>query len=102
MLDHSTSDQHKAAMTHSRTAQAKANNEPITSYAPIARCLLTLEESEHLRMRNKCDLCYFMAKEGIAFEKFMALCELEARHNVDLGHAYRTAPSAKLFTHYIA
>ena len=43
-----------------------------------------------------------MAKEGIAFEKFVPLCELESRHGVELGHAYRTAPSASLFTHYIA
>ena len=42
-----------------------------------------------------------MAKEGIAFEKFPSLCELEAHHEVDLGHAYRTALSAKSFTHYI-
>ena len=53
-------------------------------------------------MRRKFDMCYLMAKEGIAFEKFPALYELEARHGVDLGAAYRTAPSAKLFTHYIA
>ena len=53
-------------------------------------------------MRNKFDLCYLMAKEGIALEMFTALCEVEARHKVDLGHAYRNAPSAKLFTHYIA
>ena len=47
-------------------------------------------------------MCYLMAKEGIAFEKYVALYELEARHDVDLGSAYKTAPSAKLFTHYIA
>ena len=46
VLDHSTSEQHKAAMNHLRTTQAKDNNEPKTSYAPIARYLLTLEESE--------------------------------------------------------
>ena len=43
-----------------------------------------------------------MAKEGIAFEKYTALYELEARHDVDLGPAYKTAPTAKLFTKYIA
>ena len=42
-----------------------------------------------------------MAKEGIAFEKYAALYDLEACHNVDLGSAYKTAPSAKLFRHYI-
>jgi len=43
-----------------------------------------------------------MAKEGIAFEKFVPLCELESCHDVELGCAYKTTPSAKLFTHYIA
>ena len=43
-----------------------------------------------------------MAKEGIAFEKFPALCKLEARYEVNVGHAYIMASSAKLFTHYIA
>ena len=42
-------------------------------------------------------MCYLMVKEGIAFEKYVALYELEARHDVDLGSAYKTAPSAKLF-----
>jgi len=61
-----------------------------------------LDEPERARMRRKFDVCYLMTKEGIAFEKFPSLCELEARHEVDIGHAYRIAPSAKLFTHYIA
>jgi hypothetical protein len=79
-------------MSHLRSAQARANKEPGTSYAPIARSLLMLEESERGRMRRKFDLCYLMAKEGIAFEKYLVLYELEARHEVDLGPAYRTAP----------
>ena len=91
VLDHVACDQHKAAMSHLRTAQAKASGEPVTSYAPIARALLMLDEPERARMRRKFDVCYLMAKEGIAFEKFPSLCELEARHEVDLGHAYRTA-----------
>ena len=102
VLDHVASNQHKASMSHLRTVQARANKEPVTSYAPIARSLLMLGESERGRMRRKFDLCYMMAKEGIAFEKYVPLYELEARHDVDLGPAYKTAPSAKLFTHYIA
>ena len=46
LLDHVASDQHKAAMARLRTAEAKANNEPVTSYAPIAQCLLSLGESD--------------------------------------------------------
>ena len=95
VLDHVASDQHKTAMSRLRTAQARASNKPVTSYAPIARSLLILNEPERGRMRRKFDVCYLMAKEGIAFEKYVA-------HDVDLGSAYKTAPSAKLFTHYIA
>lgn len=55
-------------------------------------------------MRHKFDLCYMMAKEGIALKKYPTFCMLhvEARHGVDLDPAYQTAPSVKLFTHYIA
>ena len=46
LLDHATSDQHKAAMNHVR----KASGLPITSYSLIARSLLTLDKSalEHI------------------------------------------------------
>ena len=70
VLDHAASDQHKAAMTRLYTDQAKANKQPITSYAPIARGLLTLEDSVKATMKLKFDVCYLMAKEGMAFEKY--------------------------------
>ena len=72
------------------------------NYAPIVRTLLMLDKSKKGRMRCKFDLCYLMAKEGITFEKYVVLYELEACHDVDPGHAYKTAPSVKLFAHYIA
>lgn len=102
VLDHATSEQHKNAMGRLRTAQAKARNEPVVQYAPIARSLSMLSEVDRTRMRRKFDISFVMAREGIAFEKFLPLCELESRHDVELGHAYKTAPSAKLFTYYIA
>ena len=68
-----------AAMSHLRTALAKASSEPVTSYAPIARALLVLDEPEGARMRRKFDVCYLMAKKGIAFEKFPSLCETRSR-----------------------
>ena len=84
VLDHVACNQHMAAMSPLRTAQVKASNEPVTSYTPIARTLLMLDKPERARMRRKFEECYLMAKEGIAFEKFPSLCELEARHEVDL------------------
>ena len=38
----------------------------------------------------------------MAFLKYPAILELEERHGVDVGFAYRTKDSAKIFTHYIA
>jgi len=70
-------------------------------YAPIARALSILSDVDRVRMQKKFDISYLMAKEGIAFENFAPVCDLESHHGVELGHAYRTAPSAKLFSHYI-
>ena len=42
-----------------------------------------------------------MGKECLAFVKYPALHELEVRHGVDLGQAYKTKDSAKVFNHYI-
>ena len=102
VLDHAASDQHKAAMTRRYADQAKADNRPITSYAPIARGLLTLEDSVKATMKLKFDICYLIAREGMAFEKYPPLYELQTRHGVNLGSAYKSPQSAKTFTHYIA
>ena len=48
--------------------------------------------------RKKFDICYVMTKENV---KYPALHELETRHGVDLGPAYKTKDLAKNFTHYI-
>ena len=53
-------------------------------------------------MRKKFDICYMMAKESISFSKYPAIVELESRHGVNLGPAYRTLDSVKVFTGYIA
>jgi hypothetical protein len=53
-------------------------------------------------MERKFELCFVMAKESIPFIKYPAIMQLEERHGVDLGHAYRTPDSAKSFTGFIA
>ena len=40
IVDHSNSDQHRAAMIRVHAEAAKATNQPMTSYSPIARSLL--------------------------------------------------------------
>ena len=60
MLDHVVSDQHKAAMSHLRTAQARANKKPVMSYVPIGYSLLMLEKAE----RGKKMLVRFVLLDG--------------------------------------
>ena len=74
------------------------------SYELCSNCAHSADAGQVQERKNECkfDLCYLMSKEGITFEKYVVLYELEACHDVDPGHAYKTAPSVKLFTHYIA
>ena len=102
IVDHATSEQHRAAMIRVRADAARASNQPLTSYSPIARSLLVMDEAVQGHMKKKFDICYVMAKEGLSFRKYTALHELEERHGVDLGFAYKTDVSAQNFIHYIA
>ena len=101
-MDHANSSQHKASTTYLKADQAKAKNEPVTSFSPVARCLMNMDAATKERKKCKFDICYVMAKEGMAFSKYPALYDLESRHDVDLGIAYKNDVSAKSFTHYIA
>ena len=102
VIDHATSEVHKASMARMRADSAKASGGSAALSTAIGRCLLTIDEETRARMRRKFDACYVMAKESMPFAKYPALLELEARHGVDLGFAYQTPDSAKTFTGYIA
>ena len=102
ITDHANTEQHKAAMTRYRIEQSKSACVPITTYSPIARSLLTMGKFTLEKMERKFDMCYLLAKEGMAFKKYPALYSLEERHGVELGNAYKTKDSARLFTNYIA
>ena len=102
LIHHVCSDQHKAAMRRLAVDNAKVANQSIATYAPIDKSFLNLQTSVKAKMKIKFDICYLMAKEGMAFEKFPSLHQLESRHGVDIGSNYATPQSAKLFTHYIA
>ena len=102
VLDHANSAVHKAAMGHMRVDVIKASGQSPMMCSPIGQYLTTLDSRTQARMKKKFDVCYLMAKQGIAFSKYPALLELEARHDVDLAIAYSTPDSAKSFTGYIA
>ena len=89
-------------MAYLKVDLAKANNKSVTSFSPIGHSLKNMDASTRERMKRKFDICYVMAKEGVAFSKYPALYDLESRHDVDLGVAYKNDVSAKSFTHFIA
>ena len=102
IIDHTTSEQYRSAMTQECADAARVVNLPITSYLPTARSLLVTDEAVQGQMKRKFDICYVMVRESLVFCKYPALHELEEHHGVDLGFAYKTQDSTKTFTHYIA
>ena len=58
ITDHANSEPHKAAMMHFRKDQAQRQNEPVTSYSPIAQSLLSssLEPAVRDRVKKKFDI----------------------------------------------
>lgn len=100
--DHAKADQHVHAMNLLKREHARASGSDPTSYAPIARALNRISDSEKDQLRHKFDIAYFTATEKISFRKYPRLCELEARHGVAIGNTYTNEIAGKTFTHYIA
>ena len=61
IVDHASSEQHCVAMLQVRTDAAKASNQLLTTYSPIARSLLVMDSAVQARMKIKFDICYVMA-----------------------------------------
>ena len=62
IVDHATSEQHRAAMVQVRADAARASNQPLTSYSPITRSLLVMDEAVQGRMKKfifvmSCNCC---------------------------------------------
>ena len=102
IADHGKSEQHIACMAYMRTDNTKARNEPVESYAPIARSLQHMEDSEKEKMKRKFEICYVLAREGVAFAKYPTFHALAESQGVDIGSSYRGADCAKIFMHFIA
>ena len=102
IANHSKSEQHITCMAYMRADSAKARNEPVESYAPIARSLLRTEDSEKEKMKRKFEISYVLAREGVAFLKYPAFHALAESQGVDIGSSYRSPECAKTFTHFIA
>lgn len=104
VMDHASSEQHKAAMAILRREQAKNAKESLTSYSTIVRCLHnpSLDPAVREKLKKKFDISYLLAKENLPFTKYPSIHELLERHGIELGFSYKTRESAHNFTHYIA
>ena len=69
--NHGRSDQHKLSMSLLRADEAKAMKKPITTYAPIAKSILVMDRSLEEKRGKKFDICYVLAKENMAFLKYI-------------------------------
>ena len=101
-VDHGKREQHIACMAYMRAGSAKARDEPVEYYAPIARSLLRMEDdSEKEKLKRKFEICYVLAREGIAFFKYPTFHALAESQGVDIGSSYKGADCAKTFTYFI-
>ena len=70
--------------------------------APIIAAIASLSHNDRAELRKKFDIVFLLAQEKLSFLKYPSICELEERHDVQVGSAYRTEKAAKSFSHYIA
>ena len=100
--DHSCSEQHAHAMLLLIKSQAQAGGLDASAYAPIAKALHQVSESDRDTLRVKFDIAHFVSTQRLAFTNYPALCQLEAKHGVVVGSAYRNQNAGKTFCHFIA
>ena len=81
---------------------SKSRSSDVVQYAPIAKALSTLYPDTASQLRRKFEIAYMLCKEGLAFTKMGAICELEEKHNVDLGTGYKNNQACANFVEYIA
>ena len=100
--DHSKSDQHAHAMLLLKQSQARSKGLDASTYAPIAKALQQISENDKKTLRVKFEIAHFVATQRLPFPNYPALCQLEAKHGVDVGTAYRNQNAGKTFCHFIA
>ena len=98
--EHATTDMHTRAMSLFK----KQKSSSVLEYAPIARALTNLPMDERSMQQTQCkfEVAYTIAKEKLAFTKMQPLCDLEAKHGVDLGSSYRNDHACATIIEYIA
>ena len=76
--DHAATEIHKRSMMLLRKSRSRN-----VEYAPIAKALSTLDLDTASKMKRKFEIAYMLCKEGLAFTKMEAVCELEEKHGVN-------------------
>ena len=102
LVDHATSEQHTSSMQRLGSDRKKAVGCPLQEYAPIVKSLVVLDGAEKAKLKAKFEICYVLARESLAFVKYAPFHALADHQGVNLGQGYKTADSAKRFTHFIA
>ena len=92
----------------SRTIQSQIRHEARSkgldarTYAPIVKALQQIPESDKKTLRIKFDIAHFVVTQRLPFPNYPTLCQLEAKHGIDVGTAYRNQNAGKMFCHFIA
>ena len=61
----------------------KSRSRNVEEYAPIVKALSTLDLDTASKMKRKFEIAYMLCKEGLAFMKMEAVCELDEKHGVN-------------------
>ena len=96
--DHADTDMHKRSML----LLSKSRSKNAVEYAPIAKALSTLDPDTASKLKRKFEIAYMLCKEGLAFTKMEAVCELEEKHGVNLGTGYKNNQACATFVEYTA
>ena len=101
VINHAKSDAHKAAMSRLRSKQVRQSGSSVVLSSKIGQSLLNLDETTRQQMRKKFDVCYMMAKESVSFVKYPVIVQLESKHGVNVGPAYRALTLLKQSHHIL-
>ena len=97
--DHTASDMHQHAMKFLKKSQS---NGDVSTYAPIAKALTTLDTRTEETVEKKFEITYFLIKENLPYVKMAPLCYLIEKHGVGLGTGYKNDQACATFVQYIA
>jgi hypothetical protein len=96
--DHTSTEMHKKAMDLHKKSDSNYNIQA----TPIIRALYHIDSATLATVKRKFDIAYFIPKEGLPFTNMDPLCQLEERHDVNLGTGYKNNQACTQFVEFIA